>query len=86
MPAADKKIHESTKKIRNQRYELKKARFQRVLDHIKSGKTKIRSHERELIITPQMLGVTFEVYTGKAWETVQIIPEMLGHRLGEFAL
>jgi len=48
-------------------------------------KKKIRVHARDLIIVPQMVGWTIAVHTGKEFVPVEIIMEMLGHRLGEFA-
>jgi len=32
------------------------------------------------------VGYKFGVYNGKDWVVVEIKPEMIGHRLGEFAL
>ncbi|MCX8190376.1 MAG: ribosomal protein S19 family protein [Candidatus Diapherotrites archaeon] len=46
----------------------------------------IRTHRRDTIIVPQMLGLKFGVYNGKEFTVVEIVPEMLGHYLGEFAL
>ncbi len=39
-----------------------------------------------MIILPDMIGVTFEIHTGKEWKPVEVIPEMVGHYVGEFAL
>ena len=47
---------------------------------------KIRTHSRDLIILPEMIGMTFYVHNGKNFEQVTIEGEMIGHRLGEFAL
>lgn len=49
------------------------------------GKEKIRTHLRDVIIVPQMIGLTIYVYNGKEFIQVKIVAEMLGHRLGEFA-
>ncbi|MDD2444713.1 MAG: ribosomal protein S19 family protein [Candidatus Nanoarchaeia archaeon] len=46
----------------------------------------IKTHDRELIIVPKMVGKTIYIYNGKEYEKVLIIEQMLGHRLGEFAL
>ena len=45
-----------------------------------------RTHRRDMVITPQMVGKTILVYTGKEFSHVNILPDMIGHRLGEFAL
>lgn len=44
----------------------------------------IRTHRRDLIITPNMVGLKFAVYDGKIFQTVGIKKEMIGHYLGEF--
>jgi small subunit ribosomal protein S19 len=51
----------------------------------KAGKH-IRTHQRSLVIVPAMVGLTIAVHNGKEFVPVQIKLEMVGHRLGEFAL
>lgn len=55
---------------------------------ISEGKeqTKIRTHSRDAVIVPKMIGLKIDVHTGKNFEPVNIKPEMIGHFLGEFAL
>lgn len=45
-----------------------------------------KTHQRDMVILPEMVGVKIGVFSGKEWVTVQIKPEMIGHRLGEFAM
>ncbi len=45
----------------------------------------VRTHERNMIVVPQMVGKTVEVYNGQRFIEVEIKKEMLGHYLGEFA-
>lgn len=47
---------------------------------------RIKTHSRDMVILPEMVGLTIEVHNGKAFHRVEIKPEMLGHYLGEFAL
>ena len=47
---------------------------------------KIRTHSRNLIIVPQMIGLTIYIHNGKEFLPVIITNEMIGHYLGEFAL
>ena len=42
--------------------------------------------KRDIIIVPDMVNRTIHVHNGRAFEPVKIVPEMLGHRLGEFTL
>jgi len=46
----------------------------------------IRTHLRHLVIVPRMVDFTINIYNGKEYVRVNIIPEMLGHRLGEFSV
>ena len=50
------------------------------------NKNPIRTHLRDLIILPYMVGITFNVYSGKEFVPITIIPEMIGHYLGEFVI
>lgn len=47
---------------------------------------KIRTHRRDMIVLPEMVGLKIEVHDGKAFQTVEILPEMIGHYLGEFVM
>lgn len=46
----------------------------------------IKTHCRDVIILPKMVGLTIKIHNGKEWLPVMIQDEMIGHRLGEFAL
>ena len=58
----------------------------KLLKEIDSGKNNIKTHCRNMIIIPSMIGKTFKVYNGKDFVQNIIVLEMLGHRLGEFSL
>lgn len=45
----------------------------------------IRTHLRNLVIVPRMIDMTIFIYNGKDYIKIIIMPEMLGHRLGEFS-
>lgn len=49
------------------------------------SKTVIRTWSRDSTITPEMIGITFEVHQGKGFTKVKVIEDMVGHKLGEFA-
>jgi small subunit ribosomal protein S19 len=48
--------------------------------------TVARTHARDMIILPEMVGSTILVHNGKEFAAVEIQPEMIGHYLGEFAI
>ena len=47
---------------------------------------KLRTHKRDIIIVPGMVGMKIQIYDGHGFIPIEITGEMLGHRLGEFAL
>lgn len=51
-----------------------------------SQKKKIRTHFRDMVIVPKLVGLVIYVYNGKTFNEVNISVEMIGHRLGEFSL
>lgn len=51
-----------------------------------SRKKKVKTHLRDLIVVPKMVGMSIHIYNGKNFEEMPIDIEMIGHRLGEFAL
>jgi small subunit ribosomal protein S19 len=46
----------------------------------------IKTHVRDMIILPEMVGAKILVHNGKEFFPVEIKPEMIGHYLGEFAI
>ncbi|MBI4344336.1 MAG: 30S ribosomal protein S19 [Euryarchaeota archaeon] len=46
----------------------------------------LRTHCRNMVVLPEMVGLTLEVHNGKEFKKVMIQPEMIGHYLGEFSL
>ena len=46
----------------------------------------VKTHCRDLIILPKIVGKKIKVHNGKGFEMIQIEPEMIGCRLGEFVL
>jgi small subunit ribosomal protein S19 len=67
----------------------------KLLENIRKNPEKFhKTHVRDMVIVPEMLGAKIGVYIGGAakgqeggkWVNLVITPEMLGHRLGEFAI
>ena len=54
----------------------------------KAGKNKnpIKTHLRDLIVLPYMVGVTVNVFSGKEFQPVNIVPEMISRYLGEYVI
>lgn len=51
-----------------------------------SREARIRTHCRDAVVLPSMVGLVFEVHNGREFVRIAIEPEMIGHYLGEFAL
>jgi len=59
---------------------------EKLLADVRSGDANIRTHLRDMIIMPEMVGKTIEIHNGKEFQKVEIQPEAVFHYLGEFAL
>ncbi|XP_055607426.1 40S ribosomal protein S15-like [Uranotaenia lowii] len=46
----------------------------------------VKTHLRNMIIVPEMVGSMVGIYNGKTFNQAEIKPEMIGHYLGEFSL
>ena len=57
-----------------------------LLKMIRKGAPNIKTHCRDMIIIPEMIGKTVLVHRGTTFEAVRIEEDMIGHRLGEFVL
>ncbi len=59
---------------------------EKLISEIKVGKERIRTHLRDMVILPEMVGKTIEIHNGKDFVRVEIQPEAVFHYFGEFAL
>lgn len=46
----------------------------------------LKTHCRDMIILPEFIGHRVDVYNGKEFQRVDIVPQMIGRNLGEFVL
>jgi small subunit ribosomal protein S19 len=55
---------------------------------IKEGKKEgeIKTHARDMIILPTMVGLKIGVHNGKEFVTLEVKPEMIGRYLGEYVI
>jgi len=77
-------------KSRERRYLLRNSQeierfMKRVKKKLEKNK-KIRTHKRDMIILPELVGINIQVHNGKEFTPIEITGEMIGHKLGEFAL
>jgi small subunit ribosomal protein S19 len=85
-------VREFAKLLRSRQRRTVLRQFQKIEDFVNRSKVKlsrkkpIKTHQRDLIIVPHMVGMRILVYKGNGFVPVDIKGEMLGHVLGEFAL
>lgn len=60
-------------------------KFLKKLKGVKNPNTMVRTKERDMLVLPEMLGFKLGIHNGKEYVPVDIKPEMIGHRLGEFS-
>ena len=59
----------------------------KVLKNKEKGDNKpIKTWARRSSISPEMVGVNFDIYNGKEFARLFVTESMVGHKLGEFAL
>ncbi len=63
----------------------------KVIEEIKLAKAgkltnPIKTHVRDLIILPYMVGITINVFSGKEFVPVAMKTEMVGHYVGEYVI
>jgi small subunit ribosomal protein S19 len=58
----------------------------KLLEKIRSQDKDIKTHSREMIVLPEMVGSLVKIYNGKEFFQLHITEDMLGHCLGEFSL
>lgn len=54
----------------------------------KEGKIRnpIRTHARDMVVLPSMVGLTIHVHSGKEFVALEVKPEMVGHYIGEYVI
>lgn len=57
------------------------------IQNLKAGdKTVVKTWDRGATITPEMVGYRIGIHDGRKHQEVLMIEDMVGHKLGEFAL
>ncbi|TMW98032.1 hypothetical protein EJD97_004570 [Solanum chilense] len=46
----------------------------------------VKTHLRNMIIFPEMIGSVIGIYNGKTFNQIEVKPEMIGHYLAEFSI
>jgi small subunit ribosomal protein S19 len=65
---------------------LRSQQQKKLLQKVETDDKNIKTHCRNMIITPSMLDKTIKIYNGKDYAQIIVTLEMIGHYLGEFSL
>lgn len=57
----------------------------RASTQLAKGKKAIKTHFRDLVIVPGLVGMKLQVYNGREFIPFEVTLEMLGHKFGEFS-
>jgi len=63
-------------------------RLYRKVEKMQSGgrRAPVKTWRRACTIVPEFVGITFQVHNGKGFSDVFVTEDMVGHKLGEFAI
>jgi len=84
-------VREFAKYLRSRQRRSVLRQFHEIENFVNRAKPKfeknksIKTHQRTLIVVPQMIGMKIQIYNGNKFIPAEITGEMLGHVLGEFA-
>lgn len=56
------------------------------VESVEPGSKVLRTHYRHMAVLPKFVGHDIAVYDGREFKNITITGEMIGHRLGEFAI
>jgi small subunit ribosomal protein S19 len=85
-------VREFAKYLKSRQRRAVLRQFQDIENFVSRAKKKveknksIRTHIRNLIIVPQMVGMKIQIYNGHEFVPIEVVGHMLGHRLGEFSM
>lgn len=84
-------VREFAKYLKSRQRRTVLRQFQKVEDFINRARKKqkrdkkIRTHQRNLVVVPQMIGMKISIHNGHTFVLIDVTGEMLGHKFGEFA-
>jgi small subunit ribosomal protein S19 len=56
------------------------------MEKVQGDGAALKTHLRRMVVLPAMVGKEIQVHNGKTFEKIAVMPEMIGHYLGELAL
>ncbi len=74
------------RRIMKRGFSPEEQKFLKNLEKKRKSNKPIKTHCREMLILPDFVGLTISVHNGKEFIPIDIKPNMLFHRLGEYSL
>jgi small subunit ribosomal protein S19 len=74
-----------TRRLYTRGVKAEELKFLQKVEEARPGEV-VRTHYRHMGILPRFVGKIIAVHNGKEFQNVTVQPEMIGHRLGEFAI
>lgn len=59
---------------------------QKFLKKVENGEKKLKTHCRDMVVLPNMVGLKIGIHSGREFTDVQITEEMIGMRFGELVM
>ncbi len=81
-----KLVNADVRRVFKKGFSPEEKRFIKNLEKKRKSQKPIRTHSREMFILPDFVGLTIAVHNGKEFVPVNIKPDMVFHRLGEYSL
>ncbi len=84
-------VREFAKYLKSRQRRAGLRQFQIIENFVSRAKKKVeknkpvRTHQRNMVVVPQMVGMKIQIYNGHEFFPVDITGQMLGHRFGEFS-
>lgn len=76
--------HLDSRKRRSLQKDMREA-HKRFFEKLQKKGDNVRTHCRDIVVLPSMVGKTIRLHRGKEFEQIKIQAEMIGHYLGEFS-
>jgi len=56
---------------------------QKLLEKVEQGVKSIKTHCRDMVVLPNMVGIKMSIYNGKEFVDIHLVEEMVGMRFGQ---
>jgi small subunit ribosomal protein S19 len=58
----------------------------KLIAKVEKSQKPVKTHNRDMVIVPVFIGKTIMIHDGKSYQPLLVMPEMIGHWFGEYAM